>query len=202
MSHDIDMRLEMSTALDRIMASVPFDGVTVQQICDEAHVSRPTFYRYFSGKDDVRSWFMHYIAESGTFQIGRSLTWHEGDVFTSTAMLSHRNLLVHPDVPAADALRASERSLYERYFRETVSLYHGVDLDERLCVQIHAAVVSRLDLIDCWVQDGMGMSVERLAYHMGDIVPEPLFSIVNDLSKSRYKDRSVVTTSKARVSRF
>ncbi|AYY66231.1 TPA: TetR/AcrR family transcriptional regulator [Staphylococcus aureus] len=40
-----------------------FDGISVQQICDDAEVNRSTFYRYFEDKSDLLYHLMQRIGD-------------------------------------------------------------------------------------------------------------------------------------------
>ena len=52
-------------AVKSLLEKRQFDDITVQNILDEAGVSRKTFYRYFSDKYDlVNAYYNDYIMES------------------------------------------------------------------------------------------------------------------------------------------
>jgi len=46
----------ISDAMFQLLRHVPFDDITVQQILNESHVSRSTFYRYFKDKYELMNW--------------------------------------------------------------------------------------------------------------------------------------------------
>lgn len=63
-----------------IMHSItkPLKDLTVKQICEDAGISRQTFYRCFSTKEDIPYWYSQHIEKLALNEIGRTLTWEEG----------------------------------------------------------------------------------------------------------------------------
>lgn len=46
----------LADSLKRIMASTPFERITIQSICDGAQISRRTFYQHFFDKYELLNW--------------------------------------------------------------------------------------------------------------------------------------------------
>ena len=179
--HATEMRLAIVNALDSIMANSSYDDVSIERICEVAHISRPTFYRYFDRKDDIFPWLLHHLAYLGTYRIGKSLTWYEGDLATTSGMMRYRNIVRGQGrARQNDSTFEAECRIYEEYFLTTLALDHELALDRRLRVQVRAAVLARIDLLSHWADDGMPFPVEELAELMSAVVPEPLFGILNN----------------------
>ena len=52
----------------RLMASAPYEAITIKDICTEANVSRQTFYNYFKAKDEIfRVFFTSFAREEKIF---------------------------------------------------------------------------------------------------------------------------------------
>ena len=78
-------RIAVATALDYLCKDSAYDEVPVAAICEEAGISRASFYRYFENKYAVAVWFEDLLLDAGMLQIGRSYNWHDGFLISSMA---------------------------------------------------------------------------------------------------------------------
>lgn len=46
-------RRKILLAMVDLLEDIPYDRLTIRQVCERAAVSRPTFYAHFAGKDDI-----------------------------------------------------------------------------------------------------------------------------------------------------
>lgn len=63
-------RIHIVHSFDALIERVGFDKITVSMLCEEAHVSRATFYRYFKDKYDVMNFNYKQMVDTA-FQKGR-----------------------------------------------------------------------------------------------------------------------------------
>lgn len=49
---------QIAHTLEKLMIVHPYRKITVQLICEQAHVTRQTFYNYFIGKEDALRWIV------------------------------------------------------------------------------------------------------------------------------------------------
>ena len=80
----IDKRRAVLSALLGILKT---DGktlaqVSVSEVCLASNISRTSFYRLFSGVNDVASWYQQYGAELGIHRIGRTFSCFEGHLIS------------------------------------------------------------------------------------------------------------------------
>lgn len=66
---------EIVSALSSLSAEVPFEKVTVTQICERAHISRQTFYQHFQDKYAVSNWFAHALLQDNFQILGTKVGW-------------------------------------------------------------------------------------------------------------------------------
>ena len=83
---DVKMKLHIVQAATTVLADTTFEDMSIKQICSEAHISRPTFYRYFPNKESLPTWHIDHFFRIGSFQIGRTLTWYEGHYVSNCPM--------------------------------------------------------------------------------------------------------------------
>lgn len=74
----------------RILKSVdkPLEIITVNDICENAGISRQTFYNHFESKYMLRSWLSEYCEQFSLDRIGIDLSWEEGSIRYAQLMLS------------------------------------------------------------------------------------------------------------------
>ncbi|MDR1016002.1 MAG: TetR/AcrR family transcriptional regulator [Coriobacteriales bacterium] len=60
---DYTAKLRFVSALDALLQERSFDDVTVKMIAEQAGLTRPTFYRYFTDKYAVIQWHSDIIAK-------------------------------------------------------------------------------------------------------------------------------------------
>ena len=71
---------KISKALLTIMKQYDFKGITITQISQEAKLSRKTFYRLFSSKEDVLTFFFENLYEECLLQIKSRQVQHYWDI--------------------------------------------------------------------------------------------------------------------------
>ena len=70
---DFEIKRRIVDGVDR-----PIGELTVDAICRNSGVSRPTFYRHFGSKFDLSSWYAKCVGEFYLDQIGRTYSWEKG----------------------------------------------------------------------------------------------------------------------------
>lgn len=55
-----------------------FPEMRLKEICKEAHISKPTFYRHFSNKEDAVRWHVDQVARISLTRIGIDFTVSQG----------------------------------------------------------------------------------------------------------------------------
>jgi AcrR family transcriptional regulator len=176
---DIQMKMAIVEAMSVLLENVSFERIKAKELCDAAHISRQTFYRYFHSKDAVPVWYIDHFFEQGTFQIGRTLTWHEGHLITLRGMARagtffHRLELPRGCVP----LRQYGTQAHLDNLRETVAVYHKQEMTDRLEFQIDTFVRTRTDITKKWIYDEMVIPPEVFADYTDSIIPSELFELL------------------------
>lgn len=138
---DFDLKVRIFDALDRLTVSKSFDKISVTQICTEAGVSRATFYRHFSDKFSIPQWYLDFAWAHGVHEIGRTLSWREGYYITEADVAKHRDFFRRVarsnDYNAIDNYAPRER---RKNLAETLTVYHGKVITERMEFQIDATI--------------------------------------------------------------
>ena len=124
-------------AADKLVEETPFDKLSVTQICEEAGISRATFYRCFKDKFAIAQWHVELAWAQGANEIGRTLSWKEGYYITE-ANIASRNLFYAGVAKSNDynAIDNFAPRLRRKTITETLTQMRKVPLTEHLKFQI------------------------------------------------------------------
>ena len=185
---DFDLKVRIFDALDRLTVSKSFDKISVTQICTEAGVSRATFYRHFSDKFSIPQWYLDFAWAHGVHEIGRTLSWREGYYITEADVAKHRDFFRRVarsnDYNAIDNYAPRER---RKNLAETLTVYHGKVITERMKFQIDATIELECHLMPKWHYGDYDVSLEEICTWMADAVPRDLFKILNTPVRLAYR---------------
>ena len=185
---DFDLKVRIFDALDRLTVSKSFDKISVTQICTDAGVSRATFYRHFSDKFSIPQWYLDFAWAHGVHEIGRTLSWREGYYITEADVAKHRDFFrrvaCSNDYNAIDNYAPRER---RKNLAETLTVYHGKVITERMKFQIDATIELECHLMPKWHYGDYDVSLEEICTWMADAVPRDLFKILNTPVRPAYR---------------
>ena len=177
---DYQTKILILDAADKLVNHIPFNKLTVTQICEEAGISRATFYRCFKDKFAVAQWHVELAWSQGANEIGRTLSWQEGYYLTEVAIAS-RNLFYEGvaksnDYNAIDNFAPRSR---RKVLTETVTDYYKKPLTERLKFQIDATVELEVHLMPKWHYGFYDVPLEEMCAWVAESVPRELFELLN-----------------------
>lgn len=178
---DYEHRMKIVAATDALMERQSFESLSVKQICEEGSISRSTFYRYFSDKYHVIQWHSDLIASMGLFEIGRSLSWHEGFLFTIQGHKDFERLYIQASrAKGYNSLgRHAERARKENLI-ETITKHKSIELTDELLMQITALSISETMIMTRWMKKGMAKSPLEMADLLITIIPCGLYNLLSD----------------------
>lgn len=172
-------RLRIVSVMDCLAQETPFDKLTVTAICNEAKISRTTFYRLFDDKFAAPNWFVHLVSRIGHVECGRTLSWHDASVITLSGLAMMKNLLMSTktcsgyDSSENTGLRLRTSSLTETVLRRT-----GCKPDTELSFQIKFFARAEVPLVREWYQDSDSICVEDMAHAVEGCVPRRLHDLI------------------------
>lgn len=169
---DYHERMQIFHAITR-----PLEDVTVSEICRTCGISRKKFYALFSSKYEVTHWYLDFCFSVSLYEIGRTLTWHEGIAVCLELVKEERAFFL------ADYLNfvSKSRSYYwpldgkrKEAMLETLRLHGISECSARL--QLEIALYSQLvpDLIRYWLQSDEFEDADEYALLWEDCVPREL----------------------------
>lgn len=176
-----EIKMAVVDAMDELMRETPIDRLSVSRICEEADISRATFYRYFTDKFGVVQWFNKYVMAQGANEIGRTLSFYDG-YYTSEAMILDRyefftNAAKSNDYNALDKFSARFR---KEVFERTITKYYNREYTERMRFLVSATVALETSLFPQWHYGKIDCTLEEACQWMTECVPRELFDLMND----------------------
>lgn len=133
----LSMRLHILKSVDK-----PLDDITVNEICQNANISRQTFYNHFESKYMLRSWWSEHCERFTLDRIGIDLSWEEGSIRYAQMMLSPGNFIF---LSAANNWSGPEPYEYDLITRRIDALMKAceyrniyVTSDLEYCMQLYA----------------------------------------------------------------
>lgn len=176
-------RLQILQAVENLSNSIPFENMTVKMICEEAGISRQTFYQYFCDKYDIAQWYWDIQANIYLRETGRTLTWYEGNV----GMI--RSFLIFPSFNnAALDDKSDYNSLLFFGYRQRSSFLHEL-IEEYRPECIGEQIEFEIDFFvraesQCIMENALSphsKSPELLATLIEGCIPQRLHDIVNQI---------------------
>ena len=173
-------KLLILDAADKLVEETPFDKLSVTQICEEAGISRATFYRCFKDKFAIAQWHVELAWAQGANEIGRTLSWKEGYYITE-ANIASRNLFYAGVAKSNDynAIDNFAPRLRRKTITETLTQMRKVPMTERLKFQIDATVELEVHLLPKWHYGFYDVPLDEMCEWVADSVPRELFDLLN-----------------------
>ena len=192
LSPSMSSRVKIFNALEKLLQEEELDSITVREICEEADVGRATFYAYFKDKYDVVLWYEVLTHETGVGQIGRTLTWEEGNRRTCEGILAKVDML-------NKAARSNDRNAINPYsqrwridkMEETLTEYIGVEIGPRLHYQVSGLAAAQAEIATEYFNDPNRCSIEEFVEVMSCIVPRELYALLEEPAAPKEEDGTV-----------
>jgi len=183
---NFEIKMGVLNAMTELMKDTPFDKLTIASICQAAHISRTTFYRYFDDKFSVPQWHARYAFMQGTNEIGRTLSWYEGYYITELLMTEQLDFYAavskSNDYNAIDNYSPRTR---RQTFYETVTEYKHLELTEQMRFEIDAIVESETHLFPKWHNGAYECTLEEACAWMVKCVPNDLYELLKTPTNPR-----------------
>lgn len=155
----------LAQALRTLLTRSPLGGITVQDIVNEAGVSRKTFYYHFHDIYDLMEWVLYEDADRMVEVNEKAGNWQQSMVNVLEYMRENKALVYNlvdslQDGMLRDSIHDLVVPLLTRTFQElNVSLHlPQAQLDFFMAMQAHGVVGILFD----WISDGMKGSPESL----------------------------------------
>ena len=156
----MDTKDKLADLLEHKMASTPLDDIRVVDLIQEAHISKPTFYRHFQDKYALLEYCFRRIFDNTFGRIGPYYPFSQACLDVYRAYREKQSFL-QAGYRSKDA--NGLRALETRMVRETYSLYMSTmgvpDVDD-VAFALDMYAIGTVQLTEKWVLGGMSRSNE------------------------------------------
>ena len=173
---DVERKLPIVAALAETVAIKPLREVSVGDVCQKAQISRSTFYRMFSGVQDVILWHRNYGAELGLYQIGHTLTCYEGHLVSVGLIAGAKPLYTARTQSKANdeaSFRTATTRSHVQAMREVLA-QHCIDINSRCAYRLAGVAAACYAITSRWISHEMDLPVPVLAETLADVYPADL----------------------------
>ncbi len=178
---DKDMCMMIVDATSKLVSDSSLEDISVKAICEEAGISRSTFYYHFDDKFDIVQWHYDYVAEHNLFETGRTLTWFQANYRNTYEVLRKEGLYKSAfESKGYQSLFSYSKRRRIETLKETITEYKNEKLDRELGFQIYALAESEVASMARWFKDGQPFDLETLCTYLDGIVPKRLHDLLND----------------------
>lgn len=171
-------------ALCDLLAAHSLKDITVEDICEQAGVSRRTFYRHFESKYAVAQWCWQQSSWRYILRVGRDLNWH--DSLTLGFKQAEPYLMFFIEASKDGGYESCQEygcRLRKQTLRETVVDYCHVSLTEELEFQIDFFADAEAVAVRTCMTNERDFNPERFAELLELCVPQELHDLLDAPTK-------------------
>ena len=186
-----EARLSIVAAIERIVQEKPLSRVSVNEICESANTSRGSFYYYFANKYEAINWHSSNIVETGMREMGRTLNCTDAYLYSLRKYRAYgslySNIMAHDKKYFVGELALGYKTRRTEDLRETLAVYHGVELDESLMMSINYIVGAERNMMSKFIVGRPDLSDKEYAVQMASVLPASIRSYLESPVESNDK---------------
>lgn len=158
----------------------PINEMTVGQICENCHVSRPTFYAHFDSKYAIPFWLFDFAFDLYLAEIGRSVSWDEGIHGFLSLLYREKDYLPFAfiDNPSRNEVESRLQKRRDSMLA-TMKEYKGIDPDDELLYFIDHFVYYGNQMVATWCIEGMQVDPATFARWFTACMPDRLIRLLD-----------------------
>lgn len=176
----LETKLALCDAFEILLQQEPIDKVSVSKICQQAGISRATFYRIFQDKYEIVQWSIMYIHAKGVNQIGRTLNWEDGYYESEKSILRHKDFFTQAaksnDYNSLDFFTSRTR---KEILAKTVTEYYHQKITPQMSFMIDTAVDIETKAFPNWAAGKYDCSLREMCTWVAQSIPSELFNLLN-----------------------
>lgn len=160
-----------------------FKDITVGRVCDQANISRATFYRHFKGVDGAVVWHMERSVTVGIGNVGRLLTWKEGFQVTLECAYFLRNtvrLLGGANLQKMIMHEQAFENLYSSLLEETIREVKQVAYDEELEFLVRSWTATISQNLNWWRLVEYSIPIPQFIEYLEECIPPKLYALLEE----------------------
>ena len=187
-SPDIKTKMKILHAVDRSL-----DCITVSEICENAGISRQTFYRHFKSKYDIPSWHTIFCRQFYLNEIGRSIDWKTGyyhhlRLISGERDFYRKSIQYTINEPFGQTTVPENR---KNTIFETLTRYRAVTIDHNMSFIVETFSKLECEVLNDWMRSSRDGDLMQWTNDLISIVPSRLFHAMEPPPRTKNDNPSV-----------
>ncbi|MDO4591103.1 MAG: TetR/AcrR family transcriptional regulator [Slackia sp.] len=171
-SPDVKMKMRILHAIDGSL-----DRITISEICQNAGISRQTFYRHFKSKYDIPSWHTIFCRQFYLNEIGRSINWETGyyhhlRLITEERDFYRKSIQYTINEPFGQTVIPENR---KSVILETLTNYKHVRIDRNMRFIVETFTKLECEILNDWMRSDKETDLAEWTDDLLSIVPDRLY---------------------------
>ena len=169
---EIKMKMRILHAVDKSL-----DRITIAEICENAGISKQTFYRHFDSKYDIPWWHSIYCRQFYLNEIGRTIDWRPGYYHHLRLILKERDFYQKSiqysiNMPFGQSVMPRNR---EAVLLDTLSNWKHVTVDDNMRFIVEMFSKLECEVFNDWFRSDRPADLNRWTDDVVSLVPRRLY---------------------------
>lgn len=169
---EIQVKMKILHAITRSL-----DKMTVAEICENAGITRQTFYRHFKSKFDIPWWHTIFCRQFYLDGIGRHLSWEAGyyqhlRLITEEEDFYRKSLQYSINTPYGRTVLPEHR---KKVLVNTLRTYRGIEPNDNMMFLIENFSKTETEVINDWFRSGTPVDLAVWTDNLVSLVPHRLY---------------------------
>ncbi|MDO4443763.1 MAG: TetR/AcrR family transcriptional regulator [Slackia sp.] len=153
------------------------DRITISEICENAGISRQTFYRHFKSKYDIPSWHTIFCRQFYLNEIGRSINWETGyyhhlRLITEERDFYRKSIQYTINEPFGQTVVPESR---KNIILETLIHYRKIPIDHNMRFIVETFSKLECEVLNDWMRSDRETNLAQWTDDLLSIVPDRLY---------------------------
>ena len=171
-SPEIRTKMKILHAVDKSL-----DRITIAEICENAGISRQTFYRHFESKYDIPWWHSIFCRQFYLNEIGRTIDWKTGYYHHLRLIAQERDfyrksIQYSINTPFGQTVMPENR---RTVLLDTLENYRHVTVDENMRFIVEVFSKLECEVLNDWFRSDAPTDLVRWTDDLVSLVPDRLY---------------------------
>jgi AcrR family transcriptional regulator len=171
-SSNLSTKMKIMHAVDKSL-----DKISVAEICENAQISRQTFYRHFKSKYDIPWWFSIFCRQFYLDEIGRTIDWKTGYYHHIRLILGERDFFRKSiqysiNTPFGQTILPEHR---KTILIDTLENYRHIPIDTNMRFIIETFSKLECEVLNDWCRSDEPADLNKWTTNLLSLVPDRLY---------------------------
>lgn len=171
-SPELRTKMKILHAVDKSL-----DHITISEICENAGISRQTFYRHFESKYDIPWWHAIFCRQFYLNEIGRTVDWKTGYYHHLRLISQERDFYCKSiqysiNTPFGQTVMPENR---KTVLLETLETYRQVPIDHNMLFMVEVFSKLECEVLNDWFRSSEPTNLVQWTDDLLSIVPDRLY---------------------------